>query len=57
MPTQDEIKCPCCGRMTHVDDMAKWDGEDICDDCAQNTADFDYYDDPHNKKWGENLDH
>jgi formylmethanofuran dehydrogenase subunit E len=34
----DEVKCDDCGKDFHADDLANYEGEVLCDECAEKIA-------------------
>lgn len=46
-----DIQCPSCRMDVGIKDMTVYQGERMCEGCAQSTDDQSHYDDPHGRGW------
>jgi len=47
------MECPSCKTETSEGNMTTYQGEEMCEGCAESIADKEYYTDPHGKNWQE----
>lgn len=44
-------KCSCCQRITNQEDFTNFQGETVCEGCAETADMMINFDDPHGKNW------